>query len=114
VTVAQRRSPVAVDLDATAVPRELYDWNHAVWRDRRAFEALIAQLDPGRGHPSDLSDVPDHPGQRFDYAARLFASANGLVDPRRPNSCAAGLAAVGVRLAGCRRRLSTSGGHDTA
>ena len=111
--MAQRRSPVAVDLDATAVPRELYDWNHAVWRDRRAFEVLLDRIDPERRHrpPSYLLD---HPALRFDYAARAYAAVNGLADPRRPGGYVRQLAAVGIRLAGSRRRLGASGGHGTA
>ena len=93
--MARRRSPAAVDVDATAVPVELLDWDHPTWRDRRAFEALIDRIDPGRRHPFDPLDVPDHPAQHFDAAARAFASANGLVDPRRPGGYVAGLARSG-------------------
>ncbi len=99
----RRRPPAAVDVDGIAVPVELTSWDHPTWRDRVAFAALLDRIDPGHRPPPDL---PNNPGQRFDYVARIFASAAGLVDPRYPNSCAAGLAAVGVRLAGTRRRLS--------
>jgi len=109
--MAQRKAPVAVDVDATGIPVELLDWSHPTWRDRRAFEVLLDRIDPGRRHPSDL---PDHPGIRFDHAARVYAAANGLVDPRRPGGYVAGLAALGIRLAGTRRRLGTSGDHGTA
>jgi len=105
--MVRRRSPVAVDLDATVVPPALLDWGHPVWRDRHGFEVLLAQLDPGHRPPPDL---PTHPGQRFDHAARVFAAVHGMVDPRRPGGYVRALAAVGVRLAGCRRRLGTSGG----
>ena len=108
--MAQRKAPVAVDV-ATAVPPELRDFDHPTWRDGRAFEALIDRIDPGRRHPSDL---PDHPGIRFDHAARVFAAANGMVDPRRPGGYVRSLAALGVHLAGTRRRLGTSGDHGTA
>ena len=110
--MARRKSPAAVDVDETAVPVELLDWEHPTWRDQRAFEVLLDRIDPGRGHRSELPR--EHPGIRFDHAARVFAAANGLVDPRRPNGYVAGLAALGVHLAGTRRRLGTSGGHGTA
>jgi len=102
--VARRRSPVAVDVDATAVPAELLDYDHPVWSDRRGFEALLDRIDPERRH-RPRSYLSDNPALRFDYAAHTYAAANGLFDPRWPNSYAAGLASVGVRLAGCRRRL---------
>jgi len=108
--MARRRSPAAVDVDATAVPVELLDWDHPVWSDRHGFEVLLDRIDPGRRHPSDL---PDHPGMRFDHAARVYASVNGMVDPRRPGGYVRSLAAVGVHLAGTRRRLGTSGDHGT-
>ena len=101
--MARRRPPVAVDV-ATAVPVELLDWDHPVWSDRHGFEVLLDRIDPERRHRPPSYQL-DHPALRFDYAAHVYAAANGLVDPRRPNSCAAGLAAVGVRLAGTRRRL---------
>ena len=102
--MARRRSPAAVDVDATAVPVELLDWDHPMWRDRLAFEVLLDRIDPERRHrpPSYLLD---HPGLRFDYAARAYAAANGMVDPRRPGGYVRPLAALGVHLAGCRRRL---------
>lgn len=110
--MARRRSPVAVDV-ATAVPAELRDYDHPVWSDRRGFELLLDRLDPERRHrpPSYLLD---HPALRFDYAARAYAAANGLVDPRQPNGYVRSLAALGIRLAGSRRRLGTGGGHGTA
>ncbi len=110
--MARRKAPAAVDVDETGVPPELRDWDHPVWSDRHGFELLLDRLDPERRHrpPSYLSD---NPALRFDHAARVYASVNGLVDPRRPNGYVAGLAAVGVHLAGVRRRLGTSGGHGT-
>jgi len=102
--MAQRKAPVAVDVDATAVPVELLDWEHPTWRDRRAFEVLLDRIDPERRHrpPSGLLD---HPALRFDHAARLYASVNGMFDPRRPGGYVRQLAAVGIHMAGCRRRL---------
>ncbi len=102
--MARRKAPVAVDVDGTAVPPELLDWEHPVWRDRRAFEVLLDRLDPERRH-RPRSYLSDNPALRFDYAAHTYAAANGLVDPRWPNSYVRGLAAVGIRLAGVRRRL---------
>ncbi len=109
--MAQRKAPVAVDVDATGIPVELLDWSHPTWRDRRAFELLLDRIDPERRHrpPSGLLD---HPALRFDHAARTFAAAAGMVDPRKPNGYVRSLAAVGVRLAGCRRRLLGTGGGD--
>lgn len=106
--MARRRSPAAADVDATGVPVELLDWGHPVWSDPGAFAALLDRLDPERRHRPPLPR--DHPGVRFDHAARVYAAAKGLIDPRRPNGYVAGLAAVGVHLAGVRRRLGTSGG----
>ena len=105
--MARRRSPAAVDVDATAVPVELLDWEHPTWRDRRAFEVLLDRIDPERRHRPPLPR--EHPGVRFDHAARVYAAANGLIDPRRPNGYVRPLAALGVHLAGTRRRLGTSG-----
>ena len=101
--MARRKAPVAVDVDATGVPAALRDWSHPTWRDRGAFEALLDRIDPERRHRPELPR--DHPGLRFDHAARTFAAVHGLVDPRRPGGYVAGLAAVGIRLAGVRRRL---------
>jgi len=106
--MARRRSPAAVDVDATAVPVELLDWDHPVWSDQHGFEALLDRIGPGRGHRSELPR--EHPGIRFDHAARLYAAVNGMVDPRRPGGYVRPLAAVGFHLAGTRRRLGTSGG----
>lgn len=102
--MVRRKAPVAVDVDATGIPVELLDWGHPTWRDRRAFEILLDRIDPEWRHrPS--SYLSDNPALRFDHAAHVYASVNGLVDPRWPNSCGARLAAVGIRLAGVRRRL---------
>ncbi len=109
--MAQRKAPVPVDADGIAVPVELLDWSHPTWRDRRAFELLLDRIDPERRHrPS--SGLLDHPALRFDHAARIFAAVNGMVDPRRPGGYVRSLAAVGIRLAGTRRRLSGTGGGD--
>ncbi len=104
--MARRRSPAAVDVDGIAVPVELLDWSHPVWSDRVAFAVLLDRIDPGRRHPLDPLDVPDHPAQHFDAAARAFAAVHGMVDPRRPGGYVRSLAAVGIHLAGTRRRLS--------
>ena len=102
--MAQRKAPVAVDVDGIVVPVELRDYDHPVWSDRHGFELLLDRIDPERRHRPPSYQL-DHPALRFDHAARVYAAANGLVDPRRPNSYAAALAAVGIHMAGCRRRL---------
>ena len=107
--MAQRRkATAAVDAGSTAVPVELTSFDHPVWSDRHGFELLLDRLDPERRHrpPSYLLD---HPALRFDHAARVYAAANGMVDPRRPGGYVRPLAALGVHLAGTRRRLGTSG-----
>ena len=72
-------------IDGVAVPAELLDGDHPVWRDRFLYRAWLAGHGLSRVTISDRMGRDGSPGNRRNVAAEEWAERHRvLLDPRLP------------------------------